>query len=265
MAGEAAGLRALAATATVRVPQVLGQQVIDDDLHGFRARDRAGACLAQGARGAWLATEWLADAPASEKLRWEALGQDLARLHECVQPQCGFEVTTHCGPTPQDNRQTSAKSAHVTSAAADARAWFGERRLLAIALLGYEQGAWPYDLVESVMSLQSRLPELVPFQVPVVCHGDLWSGNVVGTAKGLALIDPAVAYGPAEADLALVTLFGGFPEVFLRAYEQSRTTLASGWRQRLEIYQVFHLMNHWLLFGGGYAEQTRALLRKYVG
>ena len=83
-------------------------------------------------------------------------------------------------------------------------------------MYGCQQGCWSGALVDDVQSLVERLPDLLPPQVPVLCHGDLWSGNVIATGNGMAVLDPAAAHGPAEADLAMMILFGGFPEVFYR-------------------------------------------------
>ena len=188
------------------------------------------------------------------------VGRGLGRIARVPQVACGFAITTHCGPTPQDNR-----GAEPAAASADAVAWFGQRRLFALAEYGHQQGAWPADIVQHVSRLVEQLSDLLPAQKPALCHGDLWSGNVMAHAEDHRpyMFDPAVAYGPAEADLAMTLLFGGFHQQFYEAYEAVAVDLAPGWRDRMDIYQLFHVLNHWLLFGGSYADHAYSILRRY--
>jgi fructosamine-3-kinase len=91
---------------------------------------------------------------------------------------------------------------------------------------------------------------------PARLHGDLWSGNVMWTRDGVVLIDPAACGGHRETDLAMLALFGcpQFDDV-LAGYE-SVHPLTSGWRSRVGLHQLFPLLAHVVLFGGGYARQT---------
>ena len=99
---------------------------------------------------------------------------------------------------------------------------------------------------------------------PVILHGDLWGGNYIVDDRGEAcLIDPAVYYGHREADLAMTQLFGGFDGAFYAAYEAS-SPLAPGHPERLPIYQLYHVLNHFNLFGGGYYGQSRRILERYA-
>ena len=86
-------------------------------------------------------------------------------------------------------------------------------------------------------------------------HGDLWSGNFLATSRGPALIDPAVYFGDREAEWGMMQLFGGFPEAVRAAYEEA-FPLPEGWRDRLPLHQLWHVLNHHLLFGGGYGAQA---------
>ena len=111
---------------------------------------------------------------------------------------------------------------------------------------------------------RNALPELVPEQPPVLLHGDLWSGNVHHAADGaLYLIDPACWYGWAECDLALAQLFGGFPRAFWDSYEAC-CDLPTGWRKRLSLHTLWHLLNHALLFGGHYAAEAARTIRPWL-
>jgi len=91
-------------------------------------------------------------------------------------------------------------------------------------------------------------------------HGDLWSGNAGFTAEGPVIFDPAVYYGDRETDLAMSELFGGFPLEFYRAYDEA-FPLDSGYEKRKHLYNLYHLLNHLNLFGGGYLAQVKSTLR----
>jgi fructosamine-3-kinase len=99
---------------------------------------------------------------------------------------------------------------------------------------------------------------------PVLIHGDLWTANLHACANGeLALIDAgAVHDGWAEADLAMLTLFGEPPPAFFAAYE-SESGNGGSWRERAPLYNLYHLLNHLNLFGAGYLGAVRAVLSRY--
>jgi len=109
----------------------------------------------------------------------------------------------------------------------------------------------------------SRAVELDPGEPPARIHGDLWAGNVLWTAAGATLIDPAAHGGHREADLAMLALFGApHLEASIAAY-QAHSPLAAGWHQRVGLHQIYPLAVHALLFGGSYAAQTVAVARSY--
>lgn len=99
---------------------------------------------------------------------------------------------------------------------------------------------------------------------PSRCHGDLWNGNVMWTAGGAVLIDPAAHGGHAESDLAMLALFGA-PHLgrIIHAYDEV-APLAAGWESRVELHQLFPVMVHAVLFGGGYVAQSRAIAARYA-
>jgi len=113
---------------------------------------------------------------------------------------------------------------------------------------------------------EARVHELLDSatEPPVILHGDLWGGNYIVDDHGQAcLIDPAVYFGHREADLAMTRLFGGFDRAFYSAYDEA-LPLLPGHEERLPIYQLYHVLNHYNLFGGGYYDQSRRILMRYA-
>ena len=95
-------------------------------------------------------------------------------------------------------------------------------------------------------------------------HGDLWSGNASFTAEGKPIIfDPACYYGDREVDLAMSQLFGGFPSAFYQGYQQIYP-LNEGYEQRKTIYNLYHILNHFNLFGGGFGSQSQSMINKIM-
>jgi fructosamine-3-kinase len=183
----------------------------------------------------------------------EALGQGLATLHQCAsQRGHGFSVDGYCGATPQPNGWM-----------ADWIPFYSQRRLGHQLRLARNAGLTTGDarIIESVIN---RLPELLaPGEFPSLIHGDLWSGNLHVAPDGSpGLIDPAAYFGHREAELGMMVLFGGFSQRVFSAYEES-WPLEPGWRDRLDLYTLYHVLNHFNLFGGGYGRQAVALARRY--
>ena len=99
---------------------------------------------------------------------------------------------------------------------------------------------------------------------PSLLHGDLWGGNVSQDSKGNPFIfDPASYYGDREADLAFTYMFGGFSSSFYNAYERE-LPLDSGFKQRKTLYNLYHELNHFNLFGGGYASSAQSSINQLV-
>jgi protein-ribulosamine 3-kinase len=191
--------------------------------------------------------------PGSRQLDyWTAFGHRLARLHNLTHSDFGFSHDNYIGSTPQPNPRM-----------ANGYLFFGEQRLLFQARLASNQGLLELGAVRRVEQLIHRLPDLIPDQPASLIHGDLWGGNAMTNAAGEpAIIDPAVHYGWAEAELAMTTLFGAFPEAFYIAYQEVRP-LEKHFQQRFPIYNLYHLLNHLNLFGSGYLGQVLSILRQF--
>jgi fructosamine-3-kinase len=184
---------------------------------------------------------------------WEYAGANLARMHRPSDERFGFDADGWCGDSTQDNTRCT-----------DGHRFFVERRLLAQATRAREKGLLDEDDSHRLDRLCDRLGDLVPVMPAVLVHGDLWIANLHACANGeLALIDAgAVHHGWSESDLAMLTLFGEPPQPFFAAYE-AESGIDRGWRERAPIYNLYHLLNHLNLFGGGYLGGVRAVLRRY--
>jgi protein-ribulosamine 3-kinase len=233
---EAEALRALrAAGSSLLVPEVLLASTPRDSRPGF------------------IVMEYLSPARGPGGTEPSTLGRGLAEVHRHRAEGFGFPVTTYCGPTPQDNTWTSS--------------WvdfFAERRILALVRALEREDRLAAAEQRLLERLADRLPTFLPHEtVPSLVHGDLWSGNVLHTVRGPALVDPACAYADREMEFGITTLFGGFPDRFFTAYEEA-WPLPLGWRERNPLYQLYHLLNHFLIFGGTYGAQALSLARRYV-
>ena len=183
---------------------------------------------------------------------WQRAGAGLARQHSVIGEHFGSDHAGFCGDSPQDNTPD-----------VDGWRFFSERRLLPQMRRARDGGLINARDVLAIESLCSNLRERVPDMPPVLLHGDLWLGNLHACANGEpALIDAgAVHYGWAEADLAMLTLFGSPPTEFFGAYAE-HAPLRRDWRERAPLYNVYHLLNHVNLFGADYLSALRTALAR---
>lgn len=173
----------------------------------------------------------------------ESLGRALAVLHATRLGQWGGGSSWigNCRVDP--------------SAWPDGAAFYGARLMDLAARCGLE---------EQVGRVVSRLPQLLPAGGPALVHGDLWWGNVLFGADGRGwLIDPSVHGGHPEEDLAMLALFGAVPDRLLASYQEA-APLASGWQERIALFQLYPLLVHTVLFGGGYRQQAVAVIRQFA-
>jgi fructosamine-3-kinase len=189
-----------------------------------------------------LVTTWVEQGPAKPG-HYESLGRALATLHRAPFARWGGGASW-IGACPVD-----------ASPAPDATAFYGARLRELSARCGLE-GA-----VEAVVA---RLDELLPPGGPALVHGDLWWGNVLFGSDGRSwLIDPSVHGGHPEEDLAMLALFGAVPDRLLGAYLEVQP-LWSGWPERIALFQLYPLLVHSVLFGGGYRARAAAVARHYA-
>jgi fructosamine-3-kinase len=183
---------------------------------------------------------------------WPTFGRQLATLHHVHHSQFGFVNGNYIGKSPQLNTWSD-----------DGFEFFAKFRLRFQGRMALNQGLLNKKDFGKITKLSSRLEGLIPKQPASLSHGDLWTGNAISDSDGMpAIIDPAVYYGWAEADLAMTTLFGKFPDVFYSAY-QELCPLEKNFVERFPIYNLYHLLNHLNLFGTSYLGQVRGILEKF--
>lgn len=268
---------------------------INDAVPSLCPRALAHGPLENGNGGYFLATEFLdlkgsfGKSHGAERANGsdKSLAEKLATLHTTPAPvpagfevaQFGFPVTTCCGDTPQDNQYSSSWAE-----------FFGRRRLLAI-LERSEQGNGKDPELRKIV--ERTISEVVPRLLgdrhlgggkgvlPVVVHGDLWSGNkghgsFVGrndadspeAAGGLeeVVFDPSSCYAHSEYDLGIMKMFGGFSSAFFKEYHNMvpKTEPAEEYDDRVDLYQSFHHLNHFAIFGGGYRSGATTILKRLI-
>jgi len=227
-AAEFDGLKALAATNTVRVPRPL--------------------VFGESEGQTWLAMEFLPLGSARAS-NLEKLGRQLAALHRTPQPHFGWHRDNTIGSTPQRNPESD-----------DWIAFWREHRLGFQLELAARRGA-RFEHADQVLD---RLEEFFDGYEPQpsLLHGDLWSGNVGYHEDGSPVIfDPACYFGDREAEFGIMVMFGGFDDSFHRGYN-SVWPLADGFARRLPLYELYHTLNHFNLFGDAYAGACRQLIER---
>lgn len=202
---------------------------------------------------AWLALEYVELARPTNAASAD-LGERLAALHASRGDRFGLERDNYIGRTPQINTPES-----------DWTVFFFEHRiapqLRRLAEAGLQFGEHDVERLRAAWTHQfaGYAPE------PSLIHGDLWVGNAAMAPDGRPLIyDPAVHYADRECDLAMTRLFGGFGSPFYEAYDRA-WPLDDGWQERLAYYQLYHVLNHANLFGGGYTSRSRRLIEQLAG
>ncbi len=230
---EAEGLEAIRRTGAVSVPEILALGT-DKDV-------------------SFLLMEFISG---GQKIKdyWEVFAAELAAMHSAETPgYYGFREDNWIGArkqvnTPHDSWIPFFRDCRLQPQLEAAQKYFS-----------------PEDR-KKAGNLLSRLDRfLTEPDRPALLHGDLWSGNMITGNDGKGwLIDPAVYYGHPEADLAMTELFGGFPARFYEAYREAGKQ-EPGYKDRRDLYNLYHLLNHLNLFGSGYLGAVLRILNRYAG
>ncbi|UNI19786.1 Protein-ribulosamine 3-kinase [Purpureocillium takamizusanense] len=260
---------------------------IHDTVPNFCPKSYAHGALSNRSGGFFLATDFLdlgsssAGGSSGDRGSGLSLAAKLARLHTTPAPvpdgldapMFGFPVRTCCGETAQDNGWRASW--------AD---FYADNRLRAIlrAALRNQGGGSDAALEDAVEAVAARVvPRLLggdrlrPAPVPVVVHGDLWSGNhgrgrIGGSSAGggveEVVFDPSAVYGHAEYELGIMRMFGGFGAAFWSEYNDlvPKAEPRNEWEDRLALYELYHHLNHFAMFGGGYRGGAMSIMRKLI-
>lgn len=223
---EAQGLTEIIQSHSVRAPQPL--------------------CFGKEANVAYLVLEYL-DLQNADTRGMELLGRELAQMHRTTKKQFGWE---------RDN--TIGSTAQINTPSVNWVDFWRQHRLGFQIELAAQNGR---NLNRKGERLLADMGEFFrTYQpVPSLLHGDLWGGNVAAIRQQPVIFDPAVYYGDRETDLAMTELFGGFPAAFYRAYNET-WPLDSGYSVRKTFYNLYHVLNHFNLFGGGYGSQAERMM-----
>lgn len=230
---EALGLRLIKETETISVPNYISYS--DQPGHAF------------------LLLEWI-EGKKTERTE-EILGYKLAELHKCYGRMHGLETDTYIGILPQPNELN-----------ANWLEYYRDKRLGTQLQIGIENGHITDKRRKQLEKLLERLDKWVPsFVEPSHLHGDFYSGNwIVGPGGEPFIVDPSFLYGDRHFEIAFTELFGGFPDKFYDAYDESYP-LRKDFDDVKPIYQLYYLLAHLNMFGEAYGESVDKILNRYVG
>ena len=224
---EALGLKQIAESHTIRAPRPI--------------------CCGTAGSSAYIVMDWL-DLGYGDEPAWRMMGRQLAAMHRATSAKgFGWDQPNTIGATPQKNPWTE-----------DWVEFFREHRIRYQFQLANRRGGH-FPRQDALLAAISHLLAAHDPQ-PALVHGDLWSGNAAVTKMGeRVLLDPAVYFGDREVDMAMTELFGGFPAAFYRGYEDAYP-LEDGYQRRKILYNLYHILNHFNLFGGGYGAQANRMI-----
>lgn len=228
---EAMGLELLRGADEIRVPELILSG--DEGTYSF------------------IILEYLDSATKTENF-WEDFGRSLAALHRHTGDKFGLDHDNYIGSLKQYNDHHERWTD-----------FFREQRLMIQMEMAGRSGLLPTQLRNAFEALFVRLDDIFPEEAPSLIHGDLWSGNyMVDNFGEAAIIDPAVYYGSREMDIGMSRLFGVFGQVFYESYNEA-WPMQAGWRERIEICNLYPLMVHVNLFGRGYLGSVESILSKF--
>ncbi|WKN30979.1 fructosamine kinase family protein [Porifericola rhodea] len=233
---EAESLEALASAGSgLQIPSVWLKTVLQDQLPAI------------------LVTDFLPPSNSPTSQQDEELGRGIAQLHRYQHEKYGFEHDNYCGATPQQNNWHT-----------DWLAFFRDQRIGFLLILIDKSRGLSTKEHKVYNQLMQNMEQWIGHQpVASLNHGDLWSGNFMYTAKGPALIDPASYFADREFDLAMMDMFGGFTSRVWDAY-QEEYPLPAEWKERHDLYMLYHYLNHYHLFGGHYGQQALSIAQRYI-
>ena len=199
----------------------------------------------------FLILEWI-EKGTETNLFWGNFAQELAQLHQQKSTQFGLDHSNYMGELPQNN---SSHDDFIT--------FFVENRLKPQVKLAFDSNKIEQKHLAQFDVLYTDINSIFPSEKPSAIHGDLWSGNYIcSTQEKAILIDPAVYYGHREIDIAMTQLFGGFPEIFYKKYQEVYP-LAPCFNLRTNFYNLYPLLVHLNMFGKSYLGSIEDIITKF--
>ena len=236
---ESEGLQALSTSNSFRIPKSI--------------------CYGRNDQYSYLVLEYL---DLSSQISQKPTGQALAKMHLFQPPNhnnnaselFGWKLNNTIGSTPQSNQQH--------------KNWLNfwkQERLLPQLNLAKDKGYSSADYENGLKLIENLGAFFTTYSPsPSLLHGDLWSGNCASDTQGKPIIfDPAVYWGDRETDIAMTELFGGFSQDFYDAYN-ANYPLDQGYKTRKQLYNLYHILNHFNLFGGSYAAQAASMTKRLL-
>ena len=192
------------------------------------------------------------ESSSKDEMNWELFGKSLAKMHLISKSKFGLNYSNYIGSLVQQNNYHSTWED-----------FYINERLLVLAELGLNKNLLTSKVVKRIERLCIRLSEIVPTEHPGLVHGDLWQGNIMcNNNYAPVLIDPAVYYGHREMDIGMLHLFGSVSKVALENY-QNIYPLEKGWLDRMDVFQLYPLLVHLILFGSSYFNEVDSIVKKY--
>lgn len=184
---------------------------------------------------------------------WQKFGQSLAILHLQSSRSFGLDFDNYIGSLRQSNSQKQSWEEFLVL-----------ERLQPMVEMAVNNGDVNYVEAKVFDNFYLKINELLPKENPAFVHGDLWGGNYLCSSEGEpVLLDPAIYYGHREMDIAMMHLFGGFESKLFDHYNEE-FPLEKGWRNRIELNQLYPLMVHVNLFGRSYWTRVYNILRQFA-
>ena len=201
----------------------------------------------------FLVMEYIEEESRSDAF-WKTFGHQLAQLHQSTTTEFGLDHQNYIGSLSQGNNFHKKWSD-----------FFISERLNPMIEIARNQNAIQLATIKQFEDLYKKLDDIFPVEPPALIHGDLWNGNFMTDSSGQATIfDPAIYYGHREMDIAMSKLFGGFDQLFYDSYNET-FPLTHDWEARVDVANLYPLLVHVNLFGGGYIHQVKSILSRFVG